>query len=164
MPEKRQLSEGEKQAILQHHGRRCFVDGAPIFEEDPVEYHHIRPYTEGGPSTPDNIAPVCKQHHLTIGTMSLQEYRDKLELANFFEGDPKYLDDVILKKKGQYGQQTRYEICDNVISLYFRNSKNDYPLHICPTTGWYYFYATLPVDYVENDEELQPRSLRGCVP
>ena len=161
MAEKRQLSDIEKQKVFEQHGRRCFVDGEPIPEEGTIEYHHIKPFSDDGPTTIENIAPVCKRHHLTIGTMSLQEYRDKLQLAQFFEdGEPKYLDDLIRYKKGHCGEKLTYEIKDDLISLYFGDSRHDYPLHKCPTTGWKYFYATLPVEYIENDRELQPRALR----
>ena len=70
---RRQLNDEEKKKILEEHGRRCFVDGEPITEEDPIEFHHIMPFSKGGPTILENIAPVCKRHHRTIGTMSLQE-------------------------------------------------------------------------------------------
>ncbi len=161
MAEKRQLSENEKQEILNQHGQRCFVDGEPIPEDEPIEFHHIKPFSSGGPTTLDNIAPVCKRHHRTIGTMSLQEYRDKIELSRFFEGEePKFLGDLIHYKKGQGGQPLKYEIGDTHISLYYGDSRHDFPLYACPTTKWKYFYGTLPVEYIGNDRELQPRPLR----
>jgi hypothetical protein len=159
--EKRQLSEPEKEQLLQQHGRKCFVDGEPIGEEEAVEYHHIKPFSEEGPTTLDNIAPVCKRHHLTIGTMSLQEYRDKLELERFFEdGEPKYLDDLIRYKRGRYGERFKHETTARMITLFFGDSGHEYSLHTCPTTKWGYFYGTVPVEYVENDRDLQPRPLR----
>jgi len=63
MNEKRQLSEAEKQKILAQHGRRCFVDGEPIPKDELFEFHHIKPYSSGGPTSLNNIAPVCKRHH-----------------------------------------------------------------------------------------------------
>lgn len=161
MGDKRQLSETEKATILELHGRRCFVDGEPIPEEDLYEFHHIIPFSIGGPTSLDNIAPVCKRHHRTIGTMSLQEYRDKLELARFFEGgDPKYLDDLIRFKKGNCGERLNYEINNNTITLYYLDSPQNYKLYECPTTNWKYFYGTMPIEYLDNDKELQPRALR----
>ena len=41
MNEKRQLSEGEKQEIIAQHGRRCYIDGEPITEDELLEFHHI---------------------------------------------------------------------------------------------------------------------------
>jgi len=93
--------------------------------------------------------------------MSLQEFRDKLELESFFEdGEPKYLDDLIRHKKGSCGKRLKYEVQDNKIVLYFDDTKQGFPLYECPTTGWKYFYATLPVEFIGNDKDLQPRALR----
>jgi hypothetical protein len=161
MNEKRQLSEAEKQKILDQHGRRCFVDGELIPKDEPIEFHHIKPFSSGGPTSLSNIAPVCKRHHRTIGTMSLQEYRDKIELSKFFESEePKYLDDLIRYKNKHCGERLKYEIKEEHISLYYKDTKNDFPLYICPTTNWKYFYGTLPVEFIGNDRELQPRPLR----
>ena len=160
MTRRRQLTDSEKKQILQQHGRRCFIDGAPISEGELVEFHHIKAFSRGGPTILDNIAPVCKKHHRTMGTMSLQEYRDKITLEAFFEdGEPKYLDDLIREKRGHCGEKLIYEIEGNLISVY-SDSKHSFSLYECPTTGWRYFYANLPVEYLENDRELQPRALR----
>ena len=97
------------------------------------------------------------RHHLTIGTMGLQEYRDKLELGKFFEGDPKYLDDIISSRKGRCGEEFKYETRDDLIKMYFKDEQPEYTFYECPATGWKYFYATLPVEYLANDKELQPR-------
>lgn len=122
MDEKRQVTESEKKQILGQHGLRCFVDGAPFDKDEAFEFHHIKAFSDGGPSTPDNVAPVCKRHHRSIGTMSLQEYRDKLELGSFFKGgEPKYLDDLIRKKVGHCGERLRYIINDNTITAYFKD-------------------------------------------
>ena len=130
MVEKRQLNDEEKKRVLEEHGRRCFVDGEPIDEEDPIEFHHIKPFSKGGLTAMDNVAPVCKKHHLTIGTMSLQEYRDKLELEHFFEGDPKYLDDVIQSKKSLCGKDFKYETKGNLIKMYFKDGQPEYGLRL----------------------------------
>jgi len=161
MAEKRQLAEPEKQKVLVQHGRRCFIDGAPISEDEPLEFHHIKPSSFGGPTTIDNIAPVCKKHHRTLGTMSLQEYRDKIDLSRFFEGgEPKYLDDLIRYKTDICGQTIKHELSQSHIRLYYHDSSYDFPIYPCPTTNWKYFYGTLPVESIGNDRELQPRPLR----
>jgi hypothetical protein len=162
MGEKRQISDSEKEQVLKQHGRRCFVDGAPISEEEPMEYHHIKSFSQRGSTSVDNIAPVCRDHHRRIGTMSLQEYRDKLELEHFFkEGAPKYLDDLLRHRKGHCGTRVRIEeIKENQVRLYFTETQQDYPLYRCPTTGWKYFYGALPAECFVNDISLQPRPLR----
>ena len=129
MTERRQLTENDKEKVLEIHGRVCFIDGAPIPEDETAEFHHINPWSRGGPTTLDNIAPVCSTHHRTIGTMSLQESRDKIELGTFFEGDPKYLDDVIAARNMTAGEKLNYTIAADVITLYFENSQHEYPLY-----------------------------------
>lgn len=161
MAAKRQISEAEKASVIDWHGRKCFIDGAPSAEDEVVEYHHIKPFSEEGPSTPDNVAPVCRKHHLTIGTMSLQEYRDKLALeAIFDDGEPKTLDDLIRQKKGACGQALKLEVQGDNIILYHGNAPCMYPLHKCHATGWRFFYANIPVEFIGNDSDLQPRPLR----
>jgi hypothetical protein len=158
---KRQLTGDEKAEVLRRHGRTCFIDGEPIGEDETAEFHHIQAFSEGGPTTIDNIAPVCRRHHLTIGTMSLQEYRDKLSLDKFFEdGEPKYLDDLIRYRIGRSGRKAKMTNSGNQIGLFFDDGPRNYPLDKCPATGWHYFYATLPVEYLCNDTSLQPRALR----
>ena len=63
-----------------------------------TRFHHIIPYSEGGPSDHDNIAPVCKDRHRRIRTLSLQEFRDKLNLDRFFEDSCKKPDGVRLRE------------------------------------------------------------------
>jgi len=60
MATRRQITEAEKAQVLESHGRKCFIDGAPFGDDEVVEYHHIKPFSEDGPTTPDNIAPVCR--------------------------------------------------------------------------------------------------------
>ena len=93
--------------------------------------------------------------------MSLQEYRDKIELAKFFEGgDPKYLNDLLQHKANTCAQPTKHELSPHQIRLYYQDSKHDFPIYSCPTSKWKYFYGTLPVELIGNDRELQPRPLR----
>jgi hypothetical protein len=95
--------------------------------------------------------------------MSLSEYRDYLKLSAFFaDGGPKYLDDVVKAKDHELGLPLQYEIdaATEVVVLYFDSGKNPYSLYKCPSTGWRYFYALIPVKYLMNDKDLQPRALR----
>jgi hypothetical protein len=59
----------------------CFVDDHPIENEGDVEFHHIKPFSDDGPSEPANIGPVCKEHHRRIRTLSLSVSRDQLAMA-----------------------------------------------------------------------------------
>jgi len=163
MPERRQLSDAEKIEIINRYGMRCFIDGHPIESEDDLEFDHIVPVAAGGTTTLENIAPVCRKHNRQKRTMSLSEYRDYLNLSSFFDdGSAKYLDDIILAKGHRFGQLLQHEINsdEESVTLYFDGGKKTFSLYTCPVTGWQYFYALIPVQYLKNDRDLQPRALR----
>lgn len=160
---RRQLTEQEKQEIIRQYGNKCFVTGHEIPEGEKPDFHHIKPYGEYGETSIDNEAPVCKEHHRHIGTLSIQEFRDKLDLAEFFrDTEHRKLDDVLTKKIGRFGNKVVYEITSdnkNITITFFDSSKGAFPLHICPATGEKFFYALIPCDCIKNDLELQPRVL-----
>jgi HNH endonuclease len=60
---KRQISDAEKREVLERQGLRCFIDNHPVAAAADLEYDHIEPYAEGGPSTASNVAAVCKKHN-----------------------------------------------------------------------------------------------------
>ena len=49
----------------------------------------------------------------------------------------------------------------NKIKIFFDDKVSylELPLYKCPSTGYKYFYITLPVTFIKNDYELQPRPL-----
>lgn len=47
----------------------CFVDDHPIESDGDVEFHHIKPFSEDGPTEIANIGAVCKDHR-RIRTLS----------------------------------------------------------------------------------------------
>src|ERR1019366_9915819 len=57
---KRQLDDGEKQKILEQHGRVCFATGHPIGDDEVLHFDHILAFTKDGASELDNIAPMCE--------------------------------------------------------------------------------------------------------
>jgi hypothetical protein len=158
----RQITDVEKRAVLDRQGMRCFIDNHPIDSESDVEYDHIRAFAEGGASTTDNIAIVCKKHNREKRTLSLAEYRDRVNLRRFFEGARKRrLDDLLEDRlgSGEYGSKLNHESQGEAIKLYLSGFQPELPLARCPATGEQYFFATLPVAYLKNDAELQPRPL-----
>ena len=167
---KRQITDSEKQQVLAQQQRNgvlyCFVDDHPIENEGDVEFHHIKPFSEGGPSEIANIGAVCKEHHRRIRTLSLSEFRDQLAMARFFEHPAqRRLDDLLefkLSSKG-FGRQVAYDgDLHSQITLHFTDlerSPQTSSVFSCPATGMRYFYSVLPIEYICNDSELQPRPL-----
>ena len=149
---KRQITDAEKAAVLQQQRRNgvlyCFADDHPIDDESDVEFHHIRPFSEDGPSDPANIGAVCKSHHRRIRTLSLSEFRDQLAMDRFFEHpEPRRLDDLLSFKlsKNGFGRDVSVDgQLGSQLTLHFTNP--DRPpqtcsIFTCPATGMRYFYA-----------------------
>lgn len=162
MTKKRQISEQEKQEVLARQGLKCFIDGHPVASPNDLEYDHVWPYSEGGPSEIENVAGVCKKHNREKGALALGEYRDRLELRRFFEGAKKRrLDDLLEARVGHggFGQPLHVEFDGDRAKLYLDGGPIETPLTTDPATGERYFYALLPVSTIKNDAELQPRAL-----
>src|SRR5689334_10420541 len=141
---KRQLSQAEKEQVLRNCGRTCFATGHPIPEDETVQYDHIKAYAEGGPSDLTNIAPMCMLHNKMKGTLTLNDFRVKLRLDDFFaSGDSLTLKDLLeyLKRMGDissYGQNIIFHETNGNISLESADGRHSYPLFRCPITGWKY--------------------------
>lgn len=148
--------------MLERQGLRCFIDDHPIESEDDVEYDHIDSYSEGGRTAIDNIAIVCRRHNRDKRNLPLSEYRDRLRLRRFFEGAKKRrLDDLLHDRlgEGKFGQRLNFEADGEEATVYFDSGVRKLPLLTCPATNERYFFASVPVAYVRNDVELQPRAL-----
>jgi hypothetical protein len=168
---KRQLDPDEKALIIKQHGRICFATGHKIAEVDQIQFDHIRAFAHGGASELDNIAPMCEEHNKMKGTLPLEDFRISLRLKEFFkEGDKLTLQNllVFLKEKGDieaFGRSVVVTPVGELVKLENATVSLQSNLHKCPTTGWHYFYGTLPVEVINSDDTdsagvgLQPRYL-----
>jgi len=169
---KRQLDDAEKANILKRHGRTCFATGHGIPESEKVHFDHIQAFADGGPSTLDNIAPMCERHNKQKGRLPLEDFRIRLRLETFFEGgDTQTLHHLLdfLRREGsldEFGQAASITSADGMVTIESAYGEPiTTPLYTCPTTGWPYFYATLPVALLDSDDDrddqrgLQPRYL-----
>jgi ParB-like nuclease domain len=160
--QKRQISDVQKQAVLERQGLRCFIDDHPIDSVEDAEFDHVHPFSENGVTAVENIAVVCKRHNREKRNLSLSEYRDRLTLRRFFEGARKRrLDDLMVEKLGSsgHGKPIAFEVDDGVVVLYLDGRQTRTPLMQCPATKEKYFFAAVPVTLLKNDIELQPRAL-----
>jgi len=167
---RRQLTEAEKETVLAQQRRdnvlRCFAIDHPIDNESDVEFHHIKPFSEEGPTEVANIGAVCKDHHRRIRTLSLSEFRDQLAMSEFFANpEPRRLDDLLELKLGlsSYGRSVRVARDQpSLLVLHFTDPQRPSqtcPVFTCPATAMKYFYSVIPIAYIRNDSDLQPRPL-----
>ena len=168
---KRQLNDEEKARILQIHGRKCFATGHEIPDDDGLQFDHIRAYSVSHHTELDNIAPMCEAHNRAKGTLSLEDFRVKLRLQEFFsQGDSLTLKDMLqyLKRSGdisEFGERVSVTDTDGTVHLESGTHTSSFTRYKCPTTDWRYFYATLNVRLLDSDDDdeermgLQPRYL-----
>jgi len=170
-------SEKDKKIIISNNtiGNKviCAICKKAINKKSDIEFHHKRPLAFQDKFNPSNFITVCKKHHKELGELSLLEYNTINEMKKFFGGnDIKKLNDVLKLKldSDNFGKKIDAEILNdkNEIKIKLKNSGNNdnngdvtitYPLSTCPSTGFKYFYIVLPVEYINNDEQLQPRPL-----
>lgn len=168
---KRQLDDGEKQIILNRFGRNCFATGHPIAEDAPLHFDHIRAFVDSKETELNNIAPMCEAHNKQKGRMPLEDFRVKLRLDSFFATDDaltlRHLLDFLKHEKDieDYGRPVSIHVSNGEITIETGTKPLTYDLYSCPTTGWQYFYATLPIQILDSDDKdeanvgLQPRYL-----
>ena len=167
----RQISEEDKQAILERHGRVCYATGHSIADGSEIEFDHIKAFAKGGESSIDNIAPMCREHNKKKGLLPLHDFRIKLQMEEFFRtGKTLTLKDELkyfVKKEGisDFGQHCYTTINGEEIETEIADRKHRHALFTCKTTGWKYFYAIIPVEAINSDDDedgkmgLQPRYL-----
>ncbi len=142
----------------------CYVDKKPVSGKNDIYYHNINP-DSSSISDINNLTVVCKKHHKKIGNLSVKEYIAKTEMEQFFKTqDLKKLDDVLELKTGKKNTDSKIQIVIDEksfrIDLLFKNNEITCTnLLKCPATGFKYFYASIPIGLISNDESLQPRPL-----
>ena len=169
---KRQLNDQEKQIVLQRHGKKCYATGHAIPDGDKIHFDHIRAYSCDGATDLNNIAPMCEKHNLQKGQLSLEDFRVKLRMEEFFNNGKRLtLRDLLkfLMSKGDvdaFGKriELKEENADFVV-VENADFKQRFRIERCPLTKWKYFYGILPVSVLDSDDEdalskgLQPRYL-----
>lgn len=162
------LTDDEKQQVLARHGRTCYATGHSISEQEPIHFDHIKAFALGGQSEVNNIAPMCADHNRAKGTLSLFDFRTRLELNRFFNtGDRLTLRHLLEHLQSQnvisrFGSPVATQLSEGSIEIDSQAISRNFATYQCPITGWRYFYATLPVDIIDSDDDqdqLQPRYL-----
>ena len=168
---KRQLNDEEKKIIIKRHGRICFATGHEIPAQDSIHFDHIHAFALGGRSEIENIAPMCEHHNKAKGMLPLEDFRISLQQKEFFRtGERLTLKHLLqfLKERGEvvnFGAHSTLKQDNGKVKLDSAHGSFTHDLLSCPTTGWNYFYATLPVELIDSDDDeghqfgLQPRFL-----
>ena len=131
-------NESEKEEIKKRCSEkgsiRCYVNNHVIPDESQIEYHHIHPFSSTGVTERESFAIVCKDHHRRIGLLSIEEFRARLDIEQYFQQkNIVKLDDILgTKTDNNYGNLLNYEKLDNEVQIYFANKTDSisYPLYM----------------------------------
>jgi len=155
-----------KKRLLMSQGNVCFLCGDKInLDANETQIDHIKPRSDGGPDEESNWALMhaqcnnkkkAKNLELALALMKFENLREKYsgaitsgDIIREFGGSTKevYLED--------YGQRVlvRYEDQDKTIEY-------ETPIVVDPNNPSYRtFFATLPIEVLYHDKELNPRKV-----
>lgn len=168
---RRQLTDGEKKVVMEQHGRRCFAEDHEIPEDEVLEFDHIHAFASDGMTEVNNIAPMCRYHNSKKGKLHLYDFQIKLQMDKFFDkGHRQTLHDLLEYLKDQsyisdYALPVSVRENGDNVRLESAKVSQEFRTYSCEVTGWKYFYATIPIDLVDSDDDrdqmigLQPRYL-----
>lgn len=167
MTKRKVLNKNQKEEILQSQiskdgSLRCFISGCVMSPEtDDIEYDHIVPISKGGPDEVENIKAVLKQFNRRKSDQTLYQARENYELERLFNSKRKIKLQDIFEFKRLEKKSFHFSFSEDSIELYDGNISMKFPLFYDDILDVKYFYGSIPITWIENDDEegLQPRSI-----
>ncbi len=141
---------------------RCFISGRVIsVDTDDIEFDHITPISKGGADEVDNIKVVLKEFNRRKSDQTLYQARENYELEKLFNEKRKVRLQDIFDYKRLEKKSFHYSILEDSIQISDGEISMKLPLFFDDILGVKYFYGSIPLTWIENDDEegLQPRSI-----
>jgi hypothetical protein len=149
---------------------KCFICEQPIdlvAQKSTIDIDHVVPLKNNGKDDPDNFALThasCNRSkqasNLQVAKVLSRFYRLKESLES--ENRSPNLGDL-LTQAGGGNQSLGFSINDNTITFSFTelsdNNLHTVPIYIDEISGFKYFFAKLPIQYLAHDDHINPRSI-----
>ena len=154
---------------------KCFICGEEIdleIHRDKIDIDHVIPIKLGGKDDPSNFA-------LTHASCNRSKQDADLRIARILHRFSKITEKTLQKKKtspnlsdifAEYGgakYKLKFKFERDKIKFSFPevgdNSIYEYPVFEDPLSGFKYFFAVFPIEYLHHDERINPRSIGRSV-
>lgn len=169
----RQSADDRKALIKTLHEMQdghCFICEDPVdllLHKDSINIDHVIPLKNGGKDDPSNFA-------MTHASCNRSKQASNLEVARVLQRFERLKDVVapenrsanlgdVLKEAGGGNQELTFKLEDDSIS-YALSATGDVrvrkvPVYVDELSGFRYFFAKLPIQYLAHDDRINPRSI-----
>ena len=168
------LSSEDRQQLIQtlHSTQKskCFICGQSIdliAQKDAIDIDHVIPLKVGGKDDPANFAlshASCNRSkqasNLEVARILSQfsQLKDKLAKEN---RTPNLGD--LLEQAGGKSHTLGFSLANDTLTYSFSemgdNTLNNLPVYLDEISGFRYFFAKLPIQYLAHDSHINPRSI-----
>lgn len=166
-------AEERQQLIAKLHGiqhGKCFICEQAVdlqVHKNEIDIDHVVPLSVGGKDDPVNFA-------LAHASCNRSKQASNLEVARILHRFKRLKDSLkdenrspnlgdILEQAGGGNQQLGFKIENEVITYSFGvlddNTLRSVPVFKDPLSGFQYFFAELPIQYLAHDDHINPRSI-----
>ena len=168
------LKAEEKQALIAklhatQHGN-CFICEQPIdliVHKDAIDIDHVVPLNDKGKDDPSNFA-------LTHASCNRSKQASNLEVARVLNRFKRLKENLVsenrspnlgdlLKQAGGGNYQLRFKLSDNEVTYSLSelgdNTLRKVPVYEDELSGFRFFFAKLPIQYLAHDDHINPRSI-----
>ena len=166
-------SEARQKLIQSLHSAQksnCFICEQPIdlvAQKDAIDIDHVVPLKVGGKDDPANFALAHASCNRSKQASNLEvarilsrfsQLKDKLALENRSPN----LGDLLMQAGGK-SHTLGFSLADDALTYSFSemgdNKLKTLPVYVDELSGFRYFFAKLPIQYLAHDSHINPRSI-----